>query len=40
MAWITQQAHSDTYLKDTLLLMLEEVSSLRAIMLKTEKKLP
>lgn len=39
MAWIAQQAHQDDYLKDTLLLMLEEVSSLRAIILKTEKKL-
>lgn len=39
MAWITQQAHQDEYLKDTLLLMLEEVRNLRGIILKTEKKL-
>lgn len=39
MAWITQQAHKDECLKDTLLLMLEEVKNLRDIMLKTEKKL-
>lgn len=39
LQWISQQAHSDELLKDTLLLMLEEVMGLRALMLKTERKL-
>jgi transposase len=37
--WIAQQAHNNDELKDTLLLMLEEVQSLRSLLLKTERKL-
>ena len=37
--WIDQQAHNNDELKDTLLLMLEEVQSLRSLLLKTERKL-
>jgi transposase len=37
--WIEEQAQRDDLLKDTLLLMLEEVKSLRMLLLKTEKKL-
>ena len=37
--WIEQQAHNDEDLKDTLLLMLEEVKALRLLLLKTERKL-
>lgn len=37
--WIIQQANSDQDLKDTLLLMVEEVKALRLILLKTERKL-
>jgi len=39
MNWISLQAHSDEDLKDTLLLMLEEVQALRLLLLKTERKL-
>jgi transposase len=39
MNWISQQAHGDEDLKDTLLLMLEEVQALRLLLLKTERKL-
>jgi len=37
--WIEQQALKEEDLKDTLLLMLEEVKSLRLLLLKTERKL-
>lgn len=37
--WIDQQAHKDEDLKDTLLLMLQEVKTLRLLLLKTERKL-
>lgn len=37
--WISAQAHADEDLKDTLLLMLEEVQALRLLLLKTERKL-
>jgi transposase len=37
--WIEQQANNSDELKDTLLLMLEEVQSLRSLLLKTERKL-
>ena len=37
--WIIQQAHTDEDLKDTLLLMVDEVQSLRLLLLKTERKL-
>jgi len=39
MNWISAQAHADDDLKDTLLLMLEEVQALRLLLLKTERKL-
>ena len=39
MNWISQQAHGDEDLKDTLLLMLEEVQALRLLLLKTERRL-
>ncbi len=39
MNWISMKAHSDEDLKDTLLLMLEEVQALRTLLLKTERKL-
>ena len=39
MNWISAQAHADDDLKDTLLLMLEEVQALRSLLLKTERKL-
>lgn len=38
LRWIEQQAHTDEDLKDTLLLMLEEVKLLRMLLLKTERK--
>jgi transposase len=37
--WIIQQAHNDEYLKDVLLLMVEQVQALRSLLLKTERKL-
>ena len=37
--WIQQQAVKDEYLKDTLLLMLEEARLLRQLLLKTERKI-
>lgn len=37
--WIEEQAMADEDLKDTLLLMLEEVKALRLLLLKTERKL-
>jgi transposase len=37
--WIEEQAEKDDLLKDTLLLMLEEVKLLRMLLLKTQKKL-
>jgi transposase len=37
--WIKQQALADQYLKDTLLLMLEEATLLRQLLLSTERKL-
>lgn len=39
MDWIEVQAVADEDLKDTILLMLEEVKSLRLLLLKTERKL-
>ena len=39
LTWIAQQAEKDEYLRDTLLLMLEEVKALRQLLLKTELKL-
>ena len=39
MEWIEQEAKKDPLLKETLLLMLEEVRSLRQLLLKTERKL-
>lgn len=39
MQWIDQQANKDADLRDTLLLMLEEVQALRLLLLKTERKL-
>jgi transposase len=39
LLWIEEQALRDEYLKDTLLLMLEEVKALRVLLLKTERKL-
>lgn len=39
MQWIEQQANKDEDLRDTVLLMLEEVRSLRLLLLKTERKL-
>lgn len=39
MNWIEQQANNHEDLKDTLLLMLEEVQALRLLLLKTERKL-
>lgn len=39
MQWISQQANKDPDLKDTLLLMLDEVQALRLLLLKTERKL-
>lgn len=39
ITWIEGQAEKDTDLKDTLLLMLEEVQNLRLLLLKTEMKL-
>ncbi len=37
--WLIQQANQDADLKDTLLLMVEEVQALRQLLLKTERKL-
>jgi transposase len=37
--WIEQQAHKDPELRETILLMLEEVKALRLLLLKTERKL-
>jgi transposase len=37
--WIEQQALKDEYLRDTLLLMLEEAKLLRQLLLKTERKI-
>ena len=39
MNWISMKAHSDEDMKDTVLLMLEEVQTLRLLLLKTERKL-
>ena len=39
MNCVSQQAHKDPDLRDTLLLMLEEVQALRLLLLKTERKL-
>ena len=39
MEWVEQEAKKDPLLKETLLLMLEEVKSLRQLLLKTESKL-
>jgi transposase len=39
LKWIEEQAKKEEYLKDTLLLMLEEVRALRILLLKTERKL-
>ncbi|MEO5946422.1 MAG: IS110 family transposase [Chitinophagaceae bacterium] len=39
MLWIEQQANKDEDLRDTVLLMLEEVKALRLLLLKTERKL-
>lgn len=39
LSWIEQQVQDDPDLKDTILLMLEEVRLLRTLLLKTEKKL-
>src|SRR4030095_11163822 len=39
MEWVEQEAKKDPLLKETLLLMLEEVKSLRQLLLKTERKL-
>jgi transposase len=39
MNWIVQQANKDALLKDSLLLMLEQISLLRQLLLKTEKAL-
>ena len=39
MVWIEQQAMNDQYLKDTLLLMLDQVKTLRQLLLVTERKL-
>jgi transposase len=39
LGWIQDQAAKEEDLKDTLLLMLEEVKSLRMLLLKTERKL-
>lgn len=39
MNWISAQANADDDLKDTLLLMLDEVQALRLLILKTERKL-
>ena len=39
LTWIARQAEKDAWLKDTLLLMLEEVKLLRGLLLKTELKL-
>lgn len=39
LQWIEQQANRDEDLKDTLLLMLEEMKALRLLLLKTERKL-
>src|SRR5215218_1512447 len=39
LAWVEQQALKEEDLKDTLLLMLEEVKLLRVLLLKTERKL-
>jgi transposase len=39
LSWIEVQAESDEYLKDTLLLMLEEARLLRQLLLKTERRL-
>jgi transposase len=39
LRWIEEQAKMDEDLRDTLLLMLEEVKMLRVLMLKTERKL-
>jgi transposase len=39
LCWIEQQARKDEDLRDTLLLMLEEVKHLRLLLLKTERKL-
>ena len=37
--WIEQQAHRDVQLKDTMLLMLEQIKRLRQLLLETERKL-
>jgi transposase len=39
MSWVEQQAAKDMLMKDTLLLMLEEVKLLRQLLLKTERKI-
>ena len=39
LSWIDEQAHKDQDLQDTLMLMLEQVQLLRALLLKTERKL-
>jgi transposase len=39
MKWVEQQAESDDLLKDSLLLMLEQIKLLRQLLLKVEKKL-
>jgi transposase len=39
LLWIEQQANNDEDLRDTVLLMLDEVKSLRLLLLKTERKL-
>lgn len=39
MNWVTEQANNDVLLRDTLLLMLEEMEGLRKLLLKTQGKL-
>src|SRR3954469_10945034 len=39
MAWIEEEAKKDILLRDTLLLMLEQIKQLRQLLLNTEKKL-
>jgi transposase len=37
--WVEQQAHNDEFLKDSLLLMVEQINLLRALLLKSERSL-
>ena len=39
MNWVEEEAHRDVLLKDTLLLMLDQIKSLRQLLLKTERAL-